>query len=133
MNKTLLVAALMLPVGMLAAPALGAVTPGTCNATVFVTLTTPVGTFYIEDRGGAFVGPAQQVFIPGNPVLNGYLQNNRPGYGFGSGTWIYQEGNGVPGLQRGGGSILNPLGIPVITPDNEIPACNTAVPDILIF
>ncbi len=54
---------------------------------------------------------------------------------FGNGLWIYEESNHIDGLQRGGGSILNPYdraaGLPE---DNEI--CwddSTNGPDALIF
>lgn len=130
MKKTLMVSALLL---VMAAPALGNPV-GTCSSTSFIAITTPAATFYIDDRGGnPPIGEHQEVVIPENPILNGYITNHREGFIFGSGLWIYQESNGVAGLQRGGGSVLNPLGIPVITPDNEIAECNTPTPDTLIF
>jgi hypothetical protein len=150
MQKTILVAALLLPLGLLAGAS--ANPTGQCVATSFVQIgplpqavTVPASawgsvdftadTFYIDDRGGAAIAqlPAN-TNIPGTGLpVTGYVGNNRPGYTDGNGLWVYAETNGVAGLQRGGGSVLNPTGAPVLTPDNDFPACNNASHDTLIF
>ncbi|MFN2614682.1 MAG: hypothetical protein ABR552_07705 [Actinomycetota bacterium] len=61
-----------------------------------VTVQTAAGTFYIDDRN----------FVLGN------------------GTWVYQESNGIPGLQHGGSS-------PYL-PDDTDPCSESGAPDTLI-
>jgi hypothetical protein len=156
MKKTLLVSAMLLPLALVAGTAFAHPAPGACSATTFLTInsptpiTLPFGTagvpgnhgditasiFYLEDRGGAAVNPVDttlgQVFLPSNPLVNGYVSAHRPGYGFGSGTWLYAESNGFAGLQRGGFSQLPDSPLTGVN-DPEIAACVTATPDTLIF
>lgn len=67
-----------LPTVALAMPS-GGCDPGGTPALGQVQITAPVGTFYLDDRG---VGAG--------------------------GEWIYQESNGIPGLQPGGSSAYVP-------------------------
>jgi len=82
--------------------ALGVASGHFCSDTSNVKIiSTPVGTFYYDDRPTAGVRD-----FP--PVSNGMIK--------GEGTWIYEETNGIPGLQRGGHGIttaprLDPLGL----------------------
>jgi hypothetical protein len=66
-----------------------------CNGTV-TQQDTPAGTFYVDDRGVD-----------------------------GAGVWIYQESNGIAGLQSGGESSV--LG------DLDVDDCTHETPDTLIF
>ncbi len=65
-----------------------------------------VGDIYIEDRDGAGV--------PGSGLI------------VGGGTWVYQESNGLPGLQRGGSSAIG-------EEDSVNDETCGAMPDTLIF
>jgi hypothetical protein len=58
-----------------------------------VEIDTPAGTFYVDDRN----------------------------YLLGNGIWLYQECNGIDGLQRGGSS-------PILPDDNEICQDDPSVP-----
>jgi hypothetical protein len=147
MQKALLLAALMLPLGLFAGASANPV--GQCSDTteLIIILPAPVtlplsavggqditaSVFYVGDRGGPAISqlPAN-TDLPNLIVLQGYVGNNRPGYAFGSGTWMYAETNGVAGLQKGGFSHLpdSPL---TGHSDPEIAACVTANPDALIF
>lgn len=77
---------LMLPIGT--AEGDPPCTPTSADPATYEILPIPGKTFYHEERNS-----------PAGPSF--------PGLGFllGDGTWVYEESNGLPGLQRGGSSL----------------------------
>jgi hypothetical protein len=108
-SMRLLLGSLLVLVAMAAAPALSLCVPTSADPGTYNRIDLPDGrTFYLEERGNPL---GTQPPVPGS------------GFVLGDGTWLYEESNGLPGLQRGGigltGSCFPPQPAPCLVFDQD--------------